>query len=322
MAKEINYALGMSMADPPVIRKLGVVSKRAEMTPVVYKGRLYRIETGHADGSHYGILYDCEKQCDVSTFGKGQNLNFFSGYCEDDVLYAFATYTVMKPDDVAYATMFRSEDGVNWTETKLFSKPGWRLFNTSVCKGPDGYRMAIEVSSATIPGDPLYAKELDPVIGVPFTEFFLKSDDLYNWEWLPYDHCLSAERYTACPVMRYSDGYYYIICLLRMPHIRYAPYIYRTKDFFTWEVGLHNPVLMFSKEDRILKPGIDESQFTAEQLDRIRNHFNINNCDLDLCEFEGKTHIFYLTGDQGSFGCMCEAVYDGPLDEFFKAFFR
>lgn len=317
--KEINYSLGMSTADPPEIKKLGVVSTRHEMTPVVFKNRLYRIETTHQNGMRCAALYDCEKQCDVSYFGHRKGINFFSGYCENDVLYAFATYLPESPEAGGTATMFRSEDGINWTETKLFSRPGWRLFNTSVCKGPDGYRMAIEVCSATIPGDPLYTKELDPDIGVPFTEFFLKSDDLIHWQWLPLDHCLSTERYTACPALRYVDGYYYIICLLALPHVRYAPYIYRTKDFFTWEVGLHNPVLMYSKEDRIPKPGV---KLPADQLERIRTHNNINNCDIDLCEFEGKTHIFYLTGDQGSYGIMCEAIYEGPMEEFLKSFFR
>lgn len=317
--KEINYSLGMSTADPPEIKKLGVVSIRHEMTPVVFKNRLYRIETTHQNGMRCAALYDCEKQCDVSYFGHRKGINFFSGYCENDVLYAFATYLPESPEAGGTATMFRSEDGINWTETKLFSRPGWRLFNTSVCKGPDGYRMAIEVCSATIPGDPLYTKELDPDIGVPFTEFFLKSDDLIHWQWLPLDHCLSTERYTACPALRYVDGYYYIICLLALPHVRYAPYIYRTKDFFTWEVGLHNPVLMYSKEDRIPKPGV---KLPADQLERIRTHNNINNCDIDLCEFEGKTHIFYLTGDQGSYCIMCEAIYEGPMEEFLKSFFR
>ena len=317
--KEINYSLGMSSADAPVIKKLGVVSVRSEMTPIVWKGRLHRIETGYKDGAHYAALVDCETQEDIAIFGHNKGINFFSAYCEDDVIYAFATYLCKDPEVGGTCTMFRSEDGINWTETKLFNRPGWRLFNTSVCKGPDGYRMAIEVCSATSPGDPLYAEELDPDIGHPFTEFFLKSDDLVHWEWLPLDHNLSTERYTACPALRYVDGYYYIICLLQMPHVRYAPYIYRTKDFFTWEVGLHNPVLMYSKEDRIPKPGV---KLPEEKLERIRTHNNINNCDVDLCEFEGKTHIFYLTGDQGSFGIMCEAVYDGPMDQFLKAFFQ
>ena len=318
---EINYTLGMSTQDPPEIKKQGVVSVRHEMTPVVFKGRLCRVETYWADGAHYAVLHDVQKQEDISMIVHKKGLNFFSAYCENDVLYAFATYVPESREAGGTCTMFRSEDGINWEEIVLFRRPGWRLFNTSVCKGADGYYMAIEVCSSIIPGDPLETPEIDPVIGHPFTEFFLKSDDLIHWEWLPDDHCLSTERYTACPCLRYcdEDGYYYIICLLFLPHRRLAPYIYRTKDFYTWEIGLHNPVLMYSKEDRIPKPG---AKLPENQIERIRYHNNINNCDVDLCEFEGKTYIYYLTGDQGGYGIMCEAIYEGPVNEFLQSFFK
>ena len=340
---EINYTLGMSTQDPPEIKKQGVVSVRHEMTPVVFKGRLCRVETYWADGAHYAVLHDVQKQEDISMIVHKKGLNFFSAYCENDVLYAFATYVPESREAGGTCTMFRSEDGINWEEIVLFRRPGWRLFNTSVCKGADGYYMAIEVCSSIIPGDPLETPEIDPVIGHPFTEFFLKSDDLIHWEWLPDDHCLSTERYTACPAMRYCDGYYYVIALVFLPHRRLAPYIYRTKDFFAWEIGLHNPVLMYSKEDRIIKPGAkvveaylarcragEKRDATEEELAkmgeelvaRIRTHNNINNCDVDLCEFEGKTYIYYLTGDQGGYGVMCEAQYDGPMDEFLQSFFK
>ena len=230
---EINYTLGMSTQDPPEIKKQGVVSVRHEMTPVVFKGRLCRVETYWADGAHYAVLHDVQKQEDISMIVHKKGLNFFSAYCENDVLYAFATYVPESREAGGTCTMFRSEDGINWEEIVLFRRPGWRLFNTSVCKGADGYYMAIEVCSSIIPGDPLETPEIDPVIGHPFTEFFLKSDDLIHWERLPDDHCLSTERYTACPCLRYcdEDGYYYIICLLFLPHRRLAPYIYPHKKF-------------------------------------------------------------------------------------------
>jgi hypothetical protein len=43
---------------------------------------------------------------------------------------------------------------------------------------------------------------------------------------------------------------------------------------------------------------------------------------VDLCEFEGKTYIYYLTGDQGGYGIMCEAIYEGPVNEFLQSFFK
>ena len=47
--------------------------------------------------------------------------------------------------------------------------------------------MAIEVSADQTEDDALKHK-IDPIVGIPYTEFFLKSDDLFNWEWLPDDH--------------------------------------------------------------------------------------------------------------------------------------
>ena len=35
-----------------------------------------------------------------------------------------------------------------------------------------------------------------------------------------------------------------------LPFYRFVPYIFRTADFRTWEVGAINPVLWYSEEDR------------------------------------------------------------------------
>ena len=117
----------------------------------------------------------------------------------------------------------------------------------------------------------------------------------------------------------YTGGKYYMICLEALPCIRYAPYIYRTDNFLDWEVGIHNPIMMWSDEDRKIKPG---STFTLEERDILETGLNINCSDIDLCEYEGKTRIFYSNGDQMTYSFLCEAEYDGPLDEFLEAFFR
>ena len=314
--KVINYGPHMTMEDAPLLRKLGVISEHGEMTPIVWRGKLCMVKTVSRGGTQCAVLCDAETQEEISSFGSHRE--FYSAYCEDDVIYAFGTRKEKGRADAI--CMFVSSDGQTWTEHFLFDRPGWSFFNTSVCKGPDGYRMAIEIASAD--EEKRWVKEYfenDPVIGHPFTEFFLKSDDLYHWEWMPDDSCFGRDRYVACPALRYSNGYYYMICLEELPLYRYAPYIYRTADFETWEIGLHNPVLMFSREDHFPKRGV---RFTPEQVARFRNYMNINDCDVDLCEYGGKTHVYYLTGDQCSYGTMCEAVYDGPISEFFEAFFK
>ena len=122
-------------------------------------------------------------------------------------------------------------------------------------------------------------------------------------------------------MLRYlpSDDYYYMICLEALPLVRYAPYIYRTKDFMTWEIGLHNPVLWISEEDHMIKEG---SVFSEEDQQKIKTYLNINNCDLDICECDGKTWIVYATGDQLGDGYGCMAVYDGTMEQFLQNFFN
>jgi len=314
---EINYTAHMTTEDAPVITKLGVVGTHGEMTPVVFKGKLYLVQTNHDGGTFRAQFYDTAEQKIISEFGFGRE--FFSAYVENDVLYAFGTYKGERDGKPDHIEMFKSVDGVNWEQFVLFERPELRFFNTSVCKGPDGYRMAVECSNASIEGDCLKHPYVEPV-GIPFTEFILASDDLLTWRWLGDDCAYAKDRYCACPALRWcSDGYYYMICLEALPCVRYEPYIYRTKDFKTWEIGLHNPVLWVSREDRFPKPGV---VFDEDTVTKIRHYMNINDCDVDLCEFNGQTRIFYLTGDQLSLGFMCEALYDGPMEQFLQSFFK
>ena len=311
---EINYTYGVSVGNPPEIQKLGVVhyndttrNTYGEMTPFVWKNQLMRVETVWAQqGSAWFIIRNVASDQTYPPFAF--DTYFSSAYCADDVVYVFGS-TARSPGRCGGSgiKLFMSSDLVNWSEKLIISQPGWTLYNTSVCKGPDGYAMAIEVGA---PPD---------IAGVPFTLYFARSANLMDWQMMPLDCNYSKRRYTACPVMRCGrDGFYYIIYLEELPHTRYAPYICRTWNFRDFEIGLHNPIMFCSKEDKQPKPG---RAFSEEELQKIRTYLNINNCDLDLCEFCGYTYINYLTGDQHGINCMCEAVYDGPLDEFLTRFF-
>ena len=157
-----------------------------------------------------------------------------------------------------------------------------------------------------------------PEIGKPFTCFFAESTDMVNWKMMPNDHSYTASRYNACPALRFSKGWYYMICLEALPCVRYAPYIYRTKNFLDWEVGFHNPIMMWGDDDRTTHP---DSCFTKEETELLETGLNINCSDIDLLEYDGKTHIYYANGDQMTYSFLCEAVYDGPLDSFLESFF-
>ncbi len=61
--------------------------------------------------------------------------------------------------------------------------------------------------------------------------------------------------------------------------------------------------------------------FTADQQKAIAQAKNINNSDVDLCEFKGKTIIYYSWGNQQAKEFPAEAVYEGTLASFLKGFF-
>jgi len=325
---EFLYKIGQRTGPAPVIRKLGAAAPGMEQTPFVHGGRLYMAESRGAD-KECPVQHIRIRDYETGELSPPFGLNFYfaSAYYENGLVYVFATSTLDdKPltmyvgDDSAEwhdprgghtVRMFVSSDFTNWRSKDIVNVPNRRLWNTSVCKGPDGYVMAIEES-----GEKVRTSE---EVGVPFTCFFAVSKDLENWECLPDKYCYTRTRYNACPVMRYFGGWYYMICLEAFPCARYAPYIYRTKDFLDWEVGFHNPIMIWDDRDRIPKEGVS---FDAEKLDLLKYGLNINCSDLDLCEFGGKTRIFYSNGDQMTYSFICEADYDGSLQDFMESFFR
>ena len=121
--------------------------------------------------------------------------------------------------------------------------------------------------------------------------------------------------------MRYSEGWYYLISVTLLPCRRFTNYIFRTKDFLDWEVGFYNPILMPSEEDHIISP--NASELTEDIYKYAKCGFNINNSDIDMCDWNGKTYINYLVSNQlGPFGYMCEAVAEGTVAEFLKSYFE
>ena len=325
---EFLYKIGQRTGPAPKIRKLGAIKMGMEQTPVVFRGQPVIVESMAADAvcpNQYIRARNLDTGLCSEPFGI--EYYFASAFAEGDTLYVFATsrrddkpLTMYCSEDAQSwhdprgghsIRMFKTNDLQHWEERDIITCPDRRLWNTSVCKGDGKYMMAIEVSSEEGYGI--------PQIGIWFTSFFAESTDLEHWTLLPDDHSYTAARYNACPALRYANGWYYMICLEALPCTRYAPYIYRTKNFTDWEVGFHNPMLLWSDEDRIPKEGCI---FTEEELDILQNGLNINCSDVDLFEQDGKTHIFYANGDQMTYSFLCEAVCDLPLEDFLEAFFR
>ena len=315
--REINLSAHDHMRAFPKLQKNGAISVNGgECTPFVWQNRLMLLENLWGEGEPRAVIRPYFSDAYGAPFG-GDGTRFYSAYCENDVVSVFAT-----KENVVYR--FVSADLVFWEKKAALAFPeNFELFNTSVCKGPEGYRMAVECAwKGQSKGD---EKNLvgNPYIGVYYTEFFASSPDLERWELLPFETAYTPARYCACPALRWCEGYYYMICLESLPLGRYAPYIYRTKDFDSWEIGLYNPILTPGEEDRRIKEGFPVPQALAEANAR---HVDVNNSDVDLCEYQGKTYVVYCAGHQaqakGMNGLVCEAVFNGPMKEFLQAYFE
>ena len=258
-----------------------------EVAPLVWQGQLCLLEcvrpgSGGSPADCYLTLKEAETDKMLAKFAEGHGLA--SAHVHNGVLYVFAARYGPKGDwnDV---TLFKSLDLTNW-EKKVVVKQDARehLFNSSVCEGPDGFVMAYETNDRAYPA---------------FSIKFARSNDLESWTKVP-GVVFGTDRYTACPCIRYVNGYYYLMYLEhRKPRWFFETFLARSKDLKTWQLSPANPMLT--------PDGIDEG---------------INASDPDVIEFDGKTYIYYSVGDQRTWMNLKRTVYPGPIQELFEGYFR
>ena len=210
-----------SLSDEPhraLIRKLGTLDLgMVETTPVVFRDRLYRFEYVRKDyhanktGDSYFRFIDVETGKATTAFAKGYDLG--CAYAEGETMWVFGVDNW----DGENIAVFRSPDLEHWEQHMALKLPGWGLFNTSVCKAGDRYVMAIEV------GKP------PQVVGVPFTMRFAESKNLLDWKLLPEACVYTKERYSACPALRYLDGWFYMLYLEARPGPNYETHLVRSR---------------------------------------------------------------------------------------------
>ena len=262
-----------------------------ENTPVLFNKQLLLVANFRPSGGSsvdekdsYLYILDLQTGREVARFGTAHS--FASAYVKDSVLNVFAldftaSGKVWKPTGI---DRFITTDLKSWkTEKIILPEGGEHLFNTSVCKDEKGYLMAYESDKP-----------------VQFCFRFARSNDLSKWNRIPGLTFLGEHReYSACPVIRYHKPYYYVI-YLHAPldgHNGWISYMARSKTLENWELSPYNP---------ILEAGTGEGK---------------NNSDVDLIEFEGKTYLYYATGDQETWGTVRVAMYDGAEKSFFENHF-
>ena len=304
-------AVAASVSQPappgkPVIRKLGTIDcDMVETTPMVFRGRLYRFEYVrsnyklNATGETYFRFIDVATGEATPAFAAGWHLG--SAHVEGDRVYVYGVNAWGGSE----IRVWWSQDLKAWSSQAALSLPGWAIYNTSVCKGDGRFVMAFEIGAPP------------EETGAAFTMRFAESSDLRDWKLTPAECVFSKDRYTACPALRFLDGFYYMIYLEARPGPTYEPHIVRSRDLVSWQPSPLNPLMQFSPQDKL----IANPALSAECRERIAGAVNLNNSDLDLCEFDGKVVICYSWGNQQGIEHLAEAAYDGTLADFLHGWF-
>ena len=269
----------------PLVEKVPVRKNLCELAAVVWQGRLCHLAcirpgSGGSAAEYYLELTDAETGRELARFGTGHGLA--CALVHNGTLYVFASrYENNNWNDV---TLFKSADLEHWQKKVVIRQEQEHLFNSSVCAGPDGFVMAYESNDANYP---------------PFTTKFARSPDLEHWTKVP-AAIFGTDRYTACPCIRYVNGYYYVLYLERRgPAHRFETYITRSRDLVNWRLSSANPVLRATD----LGDGVNAS-------------------DAEVVEFAGRTYVYYSVGDQLHWMNLKRAVYQGSLQSFCEQWYR
>jgi hypothetical protein len=290
----------------PVVKKLGTVDcDLVETTPIVFHDKLYLFESvrdnykPNATGKSYFQFVDVATGERTPPFARGYHLG--CAFVNGDDVYVYG----VDAWGASSVHVFWSKDLGVWKDQIAMELAGWRIFNTSVCKGADGFMMAFEIDA---PKDEA---------GTGFTMRFAKSDDLRNWRLTPKECVYTKDRYSACPSLRFVDGLFYMVYLEAYPGPMYEPCIVRSKDLIKWEESRFKPIMKHSDEDRT----VANKNFSEQEKNRIVTAGNLNNSDLDFCQFKNKTVIYYSWGNQQGVEHLAKAEYDGSEMDFLKGFF-
>ncbi len=269
-----------------------------ENTPLMYKGQPLLVNNRRPLNAKvkdfYLFIEDLRTGQEITRFGEG--FSFVSGFVNGDEMNVFATENT--DDDWTHDIYrFSSTDLQNWKkELVIQRKPGEHLFNTSVCRDDQGYLMAYDSN--------------EPVM---WSFRFARSKDLSHWEDVPGLEFTDLEGKMAHgnATMRYFAPYYYAIYGIwsyqggpwvhyeyQLPETKYVTVVARSKDLVTWELS--------PTRSPMLEPEPGEM---------------INNTDADLFEYQGRTYIYYATGNQYDIGTIRVAMYNGPMKEMLEAYF-
>ena len=298
----------------PLIEKLGTVElDLTEVNPVVFKGRLYRFEyirgsetTTPYYGNKLGHAYSrfVDHETGETTTPHAFNHCLTCAFIDNDTAYV----TGANKWGGERIEMFVSKDLENWEHYNVLTLPGYGIFNTSICKADDKYVLMFEID-----GPP-------EVAGIKYTAKFATSPDLKNWTLTPPECTYDKSKPSAPHCLRYLDGYYYNFYMETIgekPNRNWEMSLARSKDLINWQPSPLNPVIKPTEDDhKIANPNLANAQ-----KERITKATNINNSDIDFCEYNGQLIINYMWGNQKGIEHIAEAIYRGTQNQFLKGWF-
>lgn len=135
-------------------------------------------------------------------------------------------------------------------------------------------------------------------------------------------HVYSKKMYTACPAIRYFDEYFYMVYLERFPYdespwkIKYLPCVVRSKDLIEFERSEKLFMDLFD-EDFILYNDTAKRKMS----ETVNTKTNINNSDVDFCDYKGRAYIIYSWGSQHEQEHLALAECDVNVEGMLKSFF-
>jgi pimeloyl-ACP methyl ester carboxylesterase len=286
----------------PLIRKLGTIDlDLVETTPVVFSNRCYRFEWvregywNNVRKTNYFRLVDHETGEPTPPFADGHE--FGSAFVRGDTMYATGTR------GRGAIHMFASRDLRQWETWPILADGRYGIFNTSLCRASNEFVLMFEIDKP--------AEEA----GVAFTARFMKSSDLKEWKLTAPDRNYAKDRYTAPHCLRWLDGWFYDFYL--EAHEGYEMRVVRSRDLVHWQSSPWNPVLRASAEDKL----VANRKLNGDQRARLANAVNLNNSDIDFCEFQGRLLINYSWGNQQGVEHLAEAIYDGTEAQFLRGWF-
>jgi len=288
--------------DNPQLIKLpiGFGPHRLENTPVIYQGRPLLIEnsrlTNEVDATHPIDMYVVDLTTTEVICRFGETFAFNCAIVNGKELNVFATENT-QDDWTGSIYRFWTTDLEHWSKQRIITnQSGEHFFNTSVCRGPDGYILAYESN-----------------VPVQWCFRMARSEDLANWT--PIEALTFADKaersVLANPAIRYVEPYYYLLVGIHRHRGRAADsYQYHREDsrFFTF--------LLRSKDLALW----DLSPTTYPMLEPEVED-GINATDTDLFEFMGNTYLFYGAGWQDSRGTIRIKMYPGTMKACLESYF-